>query len=486
MHLHLILKTDLIYLNIYVELKDLIRKVRINKFVSLPTSSFLDVFMKATKSSIAVTISITLCSNNESSFSGIYPTAWETKANGNSKSADAFFHYEESRLGPADDNHPITLTVDENSKSTVLSSTTSSTSISQAGTKTETPIAYSLHSASLISNFLSISDIVGQCDVIMHKGLCDKDEAISALFVPMGPIKALLLLDVANLSKKQSLFKKVNSMESVAIQIPEDGTENQFAKLLEEFCGTLHEEDLYRKIETYKSNGSKNKQRPVHRNHTNSSISVSADSCNSSTVGGRSQILNEIATKNTMKSPTPLTDYDSKSSSINRESSLKMISKSSIKPHSRGARMQQKMKSVGDSLSRTSQPLLTSRKESRFPFSALPPPDLSLMAVDESTVDYQCISQSTAAVSETIPDLPTACTVPKCAVLVVSSAKPSDFTPKTAAPCVKQHTNEESIAVTDISGYTSSPAESSASSLYLSFDVPTAEGIISYHFLPFR
>ena len=460
-----------------IELKDLVQKVRINKFLSLPTRSFLDMLMKATKSSIAVTVSITLCSNNESSFSGDFPTTWGTKASGNSKSTDAFFNNEETRLGPADetlkaiqfqDNHPI----DENSKSTVLSSTTSTTSISQGGTRTETPIAYSLRSASLISNFLSISDIVGQCEVIMHQGVCDKDEAISALFVPMGPTKALLLLDVTNLSKKQSLFKKVNSMEIVAVQTADDGMDNPFTKLLEEFCGTLREEDLYRKIETYKSNGSKTTQRNVHLTNTSSSISVSVDSCNSSTADCRFQVLNEFATKSTMKSPIPLREYDSKPSSINRESSLKVTSKSSIKPQSRGVRMQQKMKSFGDSLSRTkltSQPLLISKKETRFPFSVLPPPELSLMEDDIT------LKQSAPAVSEAIVDLPTACTISNCAELVVSCAKPSDFPPETLTP----HTTEEYTAVIDRSGYTTSPAESSASSLNLSLDIPTAEGFFS-------
>ena len=471
-------------------MKEIFQKVRIQKFVSLPTSSFLDMLLKVNQSSTALTISITLCSNIESSFSGEHLTFCEPKSIGNSKSFDDFFHNEETRLGSADetnktihyqDNHPSTFHVDENSKSTVLSSTTSSTSISQAGARAENSTLHSLHSVSLVANFLSLSGFAGLCDVIIHHGISGKDEAISALFVPMGPIKALLLIDVTSLSKKHSLFKKVNSMERNNAQSSVDEKENQFAKLLKEFCCALSEDELKRNIEIYKSNGSKAKFRSIHRNQMNSSVSV--DSCNSSTADGRSQVLSEIAIKNTLKSQIPLRENnESKSSSMHRENSIKIISKTSIKPQSRGVRMQQKVKSGGESFSRTkmSNQLLLSKKETRFPFSELPPPELSLMEESNSVLGMQCNSHSllTAPATEIDAYLPTACPPPSTSL---SLSKPSDFTPETIPLREKLFTTEESTT-TDKSGYTScSPVELSTSSLILGLDVPLIGGELLCH-----
>ena len=139
--------------------------------------------------------------------------------------------------------------------------------------------------------------------------------------------------------------------------------------------------------------------------------------------------------------------------------------------------MQQKVKSVGESLSRTKMPnqlLLLSKKETRFPFSELPPPELSLMEESDSVLGIQYnLHHSLPTATEAVAHLPTACTTSSSSLPLT---KPSDFTPETIPLREKELTTEES-STTDKSSYTPfSHVESSTSSLNFGMNAPPKEG----------
>lgn len=449
----------------FLDLRNKFKKIAISKFVLLAPASLPDLLMKFSKSSTILPIELSL-----------------------SKSSEVTIETDESEFGSdavannsvkaiiQEDTNQMLLSMDENSKSTIISSTTSVTSTSHnsnsdfnepgQGVKNT-----SLRAFSFFMNFFSIQHIAACANVEIRKELSSESSIVRALLLPMGPLRALLFIDTNCFSGQASLLQNITNTSK-------QSSNGAIDHLRDKVCKPLTVEELKIKAKALQQAISKNRN-SIRRTITNSTN----DSCDSSTGSANHSSKNQCSPRSIYEAARiPLSPVGSFASAFNSSSSIgqrfnfSAASLSARKPandsnavtatskhQSRGVRMQQKMKAMSDSQSRIlpsnrllPPPAAEKKRQSVFRLPKLKPPEA--IVVDEPSPASSSMLAGIALESK-----PTTQT---------SSEAPREKPPSVEITTTGESANETDIAFSYGRNEEVSPKASEASISSLAFSSP--------------